>query len=79
MRKAHRAQGAHHQSAAGGAVCVEIADHQDPALMTVLQQELHRSLDAFERAHRREPVERQIEFFAARDAARGVHASQHRV
>ena len=59
------AQAAHDQRRAGGAVGVEIADHED-APLTMLEDQLHRRFDAVQRAHRHQAIERERQLLLSR-------------
>ncbi len=69
------AQAAHDECRAGGAVGVEIADHEN-APLTMLEDELHGRFDAVQRAHRHQPIERERQLLAVAHAARGIGTLQ---
>ena len=59
-RESPGAQAAHDERRAGGAVRIEVADHQD-APLAMLEDQRDGRIDAVERAHRHESIERERE------------------
>ena len=77
-RESPGAQAAHDQRRAGGAIGVEIADHEN-APLAMLENQRDGGIDAVERADRHESVERERELLAVAHAARRVRAAQDRM
>ncbi len=79
-REAPGGQGAHHQGSARCAVGIEVADHEDrlPRL-AMPQQQFHGSLDAVQRAHRQQALQRGRQLLRPGDAAGRVSAGEHRI
>ncbi len=57
MRKMHGAQRSDHQGRAGGAIGVEIADHEHPA-RPMRREQFGRRIDAIKSPHRQQPIQR---------------------
>ena len=77
MRKIEGAQASHHQGRAGGAIRVEISDHQHSSGRAMRGQQLSRRLDAVQRTDRQQPFQRQIQICRGTNTARGIHPPQN--
>ena len=77
-RESPGAQTAHDERRAGRAIRIEVPDDED-APLAMLEDECDGRIDAVERAHRHESVEREREVLAVANAARRVGAPQNRM
>ena len=77
-RKSPASQAPDDQGRAGGAIRIEVADDEN-APLAVFENQLDRRVDAFERAHRNEAIERQRQLAAVAHAARRIGTTQHRM
>ncbi len=77
-RETPGSQAAHDERRAGGAISVEVSDHDD-APIAMREDQPHRGVHSFERAHGHEAIERERKFVAVAHAARGISAPKHGV